>query len=44
MDSDLHEYDWVDLVAVWDVIQQDIPRLIAQIRPLVPPDEPSEGM
>ena len=39
----IHEYDRVDLVAVWDVIQQDIPPLIAQIRPLVPPDDPPEG-
>lgn len=39
----IHEYDRVDLVAVWDGIQQDLPRLIAQIRPLVPPDEPFEG-
>lgn len=36
----IHEYDRVDLVAVWDVIEHDIPQLIAQISPLVPPEEP----
>lgn len=38
----IHEYDRVDLVAVWEVARQDIPVLIAQITPLVPPDE-SDG-
>ena len=36
----IHDYDTVDLVQVWEVIQTDIPALIAQIGPLVPPDEP----
>ncbi|MCZ7539416.1 MAG: DUF86 domain-containing protein [Anaerolineae bacterium] len=35
----IHEYDRVDLVAVWEVAQQDIPALIAQMEPLIPPDE-----
>ncbi len=35
----IHEYDRVDLVAVWEVAQQDISVLIAQIEPLIPPDE-----
>ena len=39
----IHEYDWVDLVAVWEVAQHDIPTLIAQIQPLIPPDEPDEA-
>jgi uncharacterized protein with HEPN domain len=35
----IHNYDDVDLNQVWDVVQQDIPALIAQISPLVPPDD-----
>jgi uncharacterized protein with HEPN domain len=35
----IHEYDRVDLVAVWEVVQLDIPKLIAQIHPFIPPDE-----
>lgn len=35
----IHEYDRVDLVAVWEVVQVDIPKLIAQIQPLIPPDD-----
>lgn len=35
----IHNYDEVDLDLVWDVIERDIPALIAQITPLVPPDE-----
>ena len=38
----IHEYDRGDLVAVWEVAQQDIPQLIAQLQPLIPPDEPDE--
>jgi uncharacterized protein with HEPN domain len=36
----IHGYDNVNLKTVWDTIQDDIPTLIAQIEPLVPPDEP----
>lgn len=39
----IHEYDRVDLVAVWEVAQHDIPELITQIRPLIPPDDPDEN-
>jgi uncharacterized protein with HEPN domain len=39
----IHEYDRVDLVAVWEVAQHDIPTLIAQIQPLIPPDVPDES-
>lgn len=35
----IHDYDEVSLNLVWDVIQHDIPALIAQIEPLIPPDE-----
>ncbi|RPI98825.1 MAG: DUF86 domain-containing protein [Chloroflexi bacterium] len=39
----IHEYDRVDLVAVWEVVQHDIGMLIAQIEPLVPPDDSDES-
>jgi len=35
----IHEYFNIDLVKVWDAAQNDIPNLIQQIEPLVPPDE-----
>ena len=35
----IHEYFRVDYSAVWDTIQKDLPRLIAQIEPLVPKEE-----
>ncbi len=38
----IHSYNQVKLVEVWAVIQTDIPALIAQIEPLVPPDTPDE--
>ncbi len=38
----IHDYDEVSLNLVWDVIQQDIPTLIAQVEPLIPPDEADE--
>jgi len=38
----IHNYDEVNLKLVWEVIQNDIPELIAQITPLVPPDEPEQ--
>ncbi len=40
----IHNYDQVRFDVVWDVIQHDIPALIAQIAPLVPPDEPDEAL
>jgi uncharacterized protein with HEPN domain len=39
----IHDCDEVSLSLVWDVIQHDIPALIAQIEPLIPPDEPDEN-
>jgi uncharacterized protein with HEPN domain len=39
----IHDYDRIDLVEVWKVIQNDIPALIAQLEPLVPPDDEAEG-
>ena len=38
----IHDYDRIDLVEVWKVIQNDIPALIAQLEPLVPPDDETE--
>jgi uncharacterized protein with HEPN domain len=35
----IHDYDKINLDTVWNVIQNDIPALIEQIAPLVPPDE-----
>jgi uncharacterized protein with HEPN domain len=40
----IHNYDQVRFDVVWDVIQHDIPALIAQIAPLVPPDEPDDAL
>lgn len=34
----VHAYFEIDLERVWDTVQQDIPRLIELIAPLVPPD------
>jgi uncharacterized protein with HEPN domain len=36
----IHTYDDVDLEIVWETIKDDLPRLIAAIEPLVPPDKP----
>lgn len=35
----VHEYFRVDLERVWDTVQRDIPLLIGQIEPLVPPEK-----
>jgi len=35
----IHNYDEIDLDVVWDVLQHDIPKLITQVEPLVPPEE-----
>jgi len=34
-----HEYSRINLQRIWDTIQNDIPRLITLIEPLVPPPE-----
>lgn len=34
----VHGYFEINLVRVWDTLQQDIPRLIAQLERLIPPD------
>lgn len=35
----IHDYDVVDIEMVWDTVQHDLPRLIIQIDPLVPPEQ-----
>jgi uncharacterized protein with HEPN domain len=35
----IHDYLDVDLLTVWDTIQEDLPSLISSIEPLVPPEE-----
>ncbi|MEX2430470.1 MAG: DUF86 domain-containing protein [Dehalococcoidia bacterium] len=37
----VHQYDNVELDTLWDIVQNDLPRLIETLGPLVPPDEPS---
>lgn len=34
----IHDYDDVDLDIVWDTIHRDLPHLIREIEPLVPPE------
>ena len=34
-----HEYDEVDLAVIWGVVQRDLPELLRNIEPLIPPDE-----
>jgi uncharacterized protein with HEPN domain len=35
----IHEYFRINLSTAWETIQNDLPRLIAQIEPLVPPED-----
>ena len=34
----IHGYDDIDMDIVWETVQQDIPRLVAQLESLVPPE------
>lgn len=34
-----HDYFRLDLVRIWEIVQEDVPALIDQIEPLVPPEE-----
>ncbi len=36
----VHAYFEVNLERVWQTVQQDVPRLITLLEPLVPPEEP----
>lgn len=35
-----HDYFSLDLIRIWQIVQEDIPVLIRMIEPLVPPEEP----
>jgi uncharacterized protein with HEPN domain len=35
----IHEYFRVDLATVWDTVQNDLPPLIDQLEPLIPPED-----
>lgn len=35
----IHNYDEIDLIEVWNVLQSDLSPLIAAIKPLIPPAE-----
>ncbi|MHB8629165.1 MAG: HepT-like ribonuclease domain-containing protein [Aggregatilineales bacterium] len=39
----IHRYNEVNLDTVWDTLQKSLPDLIAQITPLIPPDNPEVG-
>lgn len=34
-----HDYFHLDLIRMWEIVQQDVPALMAMIEPLVPPEE-----
>ena len=34
----IHRYDDIDMDVVWDTVEQNIPRLIAQLEQLIPED------
>lgn len=36
----VHAYFEISLDTIWDAVQDDIPRLIALLEPLIPPEEP----
>ena len=36
----IHEYDDIDYEKIWKVVSIDVPRLIEQVRPLIPPLPP----
>jgi uncharacterized protein with HEPN domain len=38
----VHRYFRIDLQRVWDVVKNHIPLLIAQLEPLVPPEQPDK--
>ncbi|MGB7416666.1 MAG: DUF86 domain-containing protein [Thermosynechococcaceae cyanobacterium] len=38
-DKIMHQYDRVDLGLVWQVTQEDLPKLLAQLTPLLPQPE-----
>jgi len=36
----IHQYDEINLELVWQVIERDLPGLVAALEPLVPPEQP----
>lgn len=40
----VHEYFRINLVALWEVSLNDIPQLIRQIEPLIPPDDDEDTL
>jgi uncharacterized protein with HEPN domain len=36
----VHEYFRLDLDVLWEIAQRDVPRLLALLRPLAPPETP----
>lgn len=39
----IHQYDRVNFDIIWDTVQNDLPALIDQLAPLVPPDDDAPG-
>jgi uncharacterized protein with HEPN domain len=39
----IHNYDVVNINRVWEVVQRDIPKLIQQLEPLIPPEDESKA-
>ncbi len=37
----IHEYFRINLEAVWETVRNDLPELIAQVEPMIPPEERS---
>jgi uncharacterized protein with HEPN domain len=35
----IHEYDGVDLIAVWDTVRIDLPAIISALQNAIPPEE-----
>lgn len=35
-----HDYLHLDLVRIWQIVQEDVPVLIRLLEPLIPPEEP----
>lgn len=35
-----HDYFHLDLVRIWQIVQEDVPALIKLLEPLIPPEEP----
>jgi Uncharacterized conserved protein len=35
-----HNYLYLDLMRIWEIVQHDVPALIEMVEPLVPPEEP----